>query len=120
MTTYKETGSDEGEAGVLHAAIGEAGWQDEDVVDAPLVGAADALGRHQHVVHLAELRLSPWQHARLRPHQRSGADASGEEYGKDKSVIHIPIDHYQRFHNDVGSNRDGFLLLLRMPGLVAV
>ena len=51
----EEGGRGEGEARVLHAAVGEAGREDEDVVDAPDVGAAKVLGGLQHGLRVLEL-----------------------------------------------------------------
>ena len=57
-STHQQSWGGEGEARVLHSSIGETGWQDEDVIDAPDVGAAQLLSLLEHRLSLAEVEGS--------------------------------------------------------------
>ena len=52
--THQQRWRDEGEAGVLHAAVGEGGRQHQQVVLTPHVRAADGLGRSEHRLGLVQ------------------------------------------------------------------
>src|SRR5688572_238652 len=58
--------------GILHSAIREAGWQDQQVVTTPAIGAVEFLGGSQHLLcvfeFLRRLRRHGWLgiHARAR------------------------------------------------------
>lgn len=76
LVTYEEAGSNEGETWIFHAPIWEAGWKDEDIVDAPLVVAAEALCHRNHVVNSFKLDFCPWQYTRLCPYKRPLSNTS--------------------------------------------
>lgn len=52
VSSYEQGGRGEGEAGVLHAPVGERGWQHQDVVLAPHVRPHQILRRLQHALRL--------------------------------------------------------------------
>ncbi|MNJ28799.1 hypothetical protein D3C77_233480 [compost metagenome] len=84
----------EGQPGVLHAAEGEAGRQDQQVVTAPAIGAVERLGRVDHLRRRLQLPLGGLQLARLGPHagarvergEGQVAHGDGDQIGRDRVV----------------------------------
>mmetsp|Transcript_39327 Transcript_39327/g.82338 ORF Transcript_39327/g.82338 Transcript_39327/m.82338 type:complete len:503 (+) Transcript_39327:156-1664(+) len=72
----KQGGGDEGQARVLHAAVGEGGGQAEDVVAGPEVRAREALPHAQKLLGLGELVGDGLQQRGLRPHLAPRTDVA--------------------------------------------
>ncbi len=90
----------EGQAGVLHPAIGEAGWQHQDVIDAPHVRPTQLLGLGQHGLRLGEVVRRLVDELLLAPDVRPGSDlarldvAGGDrdQVRLDRDFLHEPVD----------------------------
>ena len=72
----QDGGRHEGEAGVLHPAVGEAGRQHEQVVTAPAVGPVETLGRLHHLLDVGELPRRLLDDRRLGVHARPLTDGA--------------------------------------------
>ena len=91
----QQGGGEEGHAGVLHPAVGEGGWQHQHVVAVPGVGAEEALGLHDHVLHSGELPGGGVDGLRLGPDPGPGAQvAAGQAaYGQGQQVAGDGLGH---------------------------
>eukprot|EP00123_Amoebidium_parasiticum_P021496 comp6836_c0_seq1/m.2587 comp6836_c0_seq1/g.2587 ORF comp6836_c0_seq1/g.2587 comp6836_c0_seq1/m.2587 type:complete len:358 (+) comp6836_c0_seq1:721-1794(+) len=75
----QESGRDESEHGVFHAAIGEGGGQNDQVVTAPHIWPAHLLGNADVLFGLFELPCGGFKGFGFRPHQGPGSDLFGNQ-----------------------------------------
>ena len=70
----QKRGSDKGQAGVLHATIGEGGGQDQEIIATPIVGSQELLTSANKGLGVNELPGSGLNNLRLRPDSRTGSN----------------------------------------------
>mmetsp|Transcript_116423 Transcript_116423/g.336303 ORF Transcript_116423/g.336303 Transcript_116423/m.336303 type:complete len:372 (-) Transcript_116423:111-1226(-) len=75
----QQRGGDEGQARVLHASIGEAGRQNEKIVDAPPVGPAQRLASSDELLGVGKLPCALLDHLLLAPDATPRAHAAARE-----------------------------------------